>query len=268
MMSDLDASAPLSCAQEGLWLLDRLHPGQSRYNEAHALVLLGALDRQALERALAAIVDRHAPLRTRVAFEDGEPRQRIASHVDFKLEVDDLRSLVPDARDDEARLRATREARRPFDLAVAPLLRARLLVLGDDRHWLLLTAHHIALDGWSTVVLARELEACYGAFRAGEPAPAAALPTSYAAFAAGQRARVEGGELKGSIAWWSRELDGLQALALPLDRPHEALVDSAGASVRFELDAGLAGRLAALARRARATPFMTLLLSASAARWV
>jgi amino acid adenylation domain-containing protein len=259
MMSDLDAPAPLSCAQEGLWLLDRLHPGQSRYNEAHALVLAGALDRRALERALVAIVDRHAPLRTRFALEDGKPRQRIASHLDFKLEVDDLRSLAPDARDDEARRRATREACRPFDLAVAPLLRARLLVLDDDRHWLLLTAHHIALDGWSTVVLARELDLFYDAFRAGRPLPAAALPTSYAAYAAGQRARIEGDAMQESIAWWMRELDGLPALALPLDRPRSALVDPAGASVSFEIDAVLGGKLAALARRARATPFMTLL---------
>ena len=222
MTSDLETPAPLSCSQEGLWLLDRLHPGQSRYNEAHALVLVGALDRRALERALAAIVDRHAPLRTRFAFEDGKPRQRIASHIDFKLEVDDLRALAPDARDDEARLRATREACRPFDLAVAPLLRARLLVLDDDRHWLVLTAHHIALDGWSTVVLARELDACYDAFRAGRPAPDAALPTTYAAYAAHERARIESDAMQESIAWWMRELDGLPALALPLDRPTRA----------------------------------------------
>lgn len=259
MTPDPDASFTLACAQEGLWLLDRLHPGLARYNEAHALELRGALDVEALERALAAIVGRHAPLRTRYAFEGGRPVQRVVAHPDFRLRVEDLRGLPPAARADEARRRASLEARTPFDLAAAPLLRARLLVLEDDRHWLLLTAHHIALDGWSTVVLASELETLHDAFRAGQPAALAPLPTTYAAWAAGQRARLDAGAIDESIAWWVRELEGLPALALPLDRPRPLLVDLEGASVRFDLDAVLAGRLAAIGRRARATNFMTLL---------
>ncbi len=68
-----DARLPLAPAQEGLWLLDRLHPGGATYNEFHALVLAGPLDRGALARAFDALVARHPALRTRFVLEGGRP---------------------------------------------------------------------------------------------------------------------------------------------------------------------------------------------------
>ena len=49
----------------------------------------------------------------------------------------------------------------PFDMACPPLLRFRLLRLGGDRHRLVITSHHILMDGWSSPVLVQELLALY-----------------------------------------------------------------------------------------------------------
>ncbi|MCE7877995.1 MAG: hypothetical protein DYH14_11880, partial [Betaproteobacteria bacterium PRO3] len=87
-----DARLPLAPAQEGLWLLDRLHPGGATYNEFHALVLAGPLDRGALARAFDALVARHPALRTRFVLEGGRPWRRVAGHAAAPLDVVDLRT--------------------------------------------------------------------------------------------------------------------------------------------------------------------------------
>ena len=68
---------PLSLDQEGLWFLDRLSPGDPRYNVGAALRLDGELDQAALERSLSEVARRHESLRTAFLSEDGEPVQQV-----------------------------------------------------------------------------------------------------------------------------------------------------------------------------------------------
>src|SRR6185436_8816839 len=72
------ATAPLSFAQQRLWFLDQLEPGQALYNMPRALRLEGALDLAALMQSLTALVARHETLRTHFASLDGQPFQLIA----------------------------------------------------------------------------------------------------------------------------------------------------------------------------------------------
>src|SRR5262249_47972231 len=154
----------LSYAQQRLWFLDQLEPGSIAYNLPAAVHLGGALKVRALERALSEIVRRHEALRTRFPSVDGEPAQVIREAEPLTWPFIDLSGLSPERGREEARRLALREARRPFDLAAGPLLRASLVLLGPEKHLALLTMHHIVSDGWSMGVLIREVGALYGAY--------------------------------------------------------------------------------------------------------
>ncbi len=257
--ADVGRTAPLSFAQQRLWLLDRLYPGEATYNEAIAVRIAGALDADALRRALNEVVRRHEALRTRFVVEDARPVQIVAPALAVALDVEDLGALPEADRAAEARRRARDERDAPFDLARGPLVRARLLRLAADEHWLFVTMHHIVTDGWSTGVLGHELGALYGAFREGRPSPLPGLAIQYADYAASQREEPDGDACTLALAWWKDALAGLPSLDLPADRPRAPIASHEGRCRTFEIDAGLARRLKDLARRERVTPFMTLL---------
>ena len=244
-----------------MWLLDRLRPGGSEYNESFAAELTGELRVEALRSALNAIVRRHDVLRARFVLVDQSPMQVIEPELVVALEVEDLRALPEDARRAEALRRASEEALAPFDLSTGPLLRARLLRLDERTHWLLLTLHHIVTDGWSSAVLARELSALYGAHCRGEASPLAELPVQYADYAAWQREFLQGTVLETQLGYWKRALADLPELDLPADRPRPAVASHRGESTGFVFDADLARALQDLGRREGATLFMTLLAS-------
>ncbi|HEX8903859.1 MAG TPA: AMP-binding protein, partial [Longimicrobiaceae bacterium] len=116
---------PLSFAQERLWFLDQLEPGNSFYNVATVLRLEGALDAAAMERALGEVVRRHDVLRTTFRQVDGVPVQEVSPFAGFALPVEELAHLPEPERIATFRRRSREEAGRPFDLAAGPLIRGR-----------------------------------------------------------------------------------------------------------------------------------------------
>ncbi|HEX3129772.1 MAG TPA: amino acid adenylation domain-containing protein, partial [Thermoanaerobaculia bacterium] len=252
--------APLSFAQERLWFLDRLEPGNPVYNMPMGLRLAGALDVAALERSIGEIVRRHQALRTTFPEVDGEPRQVIGEAEAWRLPVVDLLALPAAAREAEAGRLGVAEAVRPFDLARGPLLRTTLLRLEPEAWSLLLNLHHIVGDGWSLGVLERELSALYPAFRAGLGSPLPELPIQYADHAVWQRDRLSGEGLESQLRFWRDELAGVPAvLELPADHPRPAVRTSRGAVEEGFLSTELIAALQALGRERGATPFMVLL---------
>ncbi|MFP2934863.1 condensation domain-containing protein, partial [Pyxidicoccus sp. 3LG] len=147
---------PLSFAQQRLWFIDQLEPGNPAYNIFTALRLEGVLDVSALERAFAVLVGRHEALRTTFVTVNGQPSQVISAPSACTVPVIDLSALPESSHETETRRLAEQEALRPFDLARGPLLRATVLRLDTDDHVLLLAMHHIVSDGWSMGVLVRE----------------------------------------------------------------------------------------------------------------
>jgi amino acid adenylation domain-containing protein/non-ribosomal peptide synthase protein (TIGR01720 family) len=258
--SGLDGPAPLSFAQERLWVLDQMEPGSAAYNIPAALRLRGALDVAALERALSEIVRRHQVLRSVFRAVDGRPVQTVMPHVPLALEVEELSALDAVSRAAVVRRRAEEEGAMPFDLAAGPPLRARLLRAAADEHVLLLTVHHVVSDGWSRGVLFGELAALYGAYSRGQASPLAEPAVQYADFAVWQRGWLRGEVLDAQMAWWKEQLRGAPALLeLPTDRPRPALQSYRGARRVVPLDPAVMERLEALGRQEGATPFMTLL---------
>ncbi|MEV0677472.1 non-ribosomal peptide synthase/polyketide synthase [Actinosynnema sp. NPDC050436] len=234
---------PLSAGQQRLWFLDQFQPGDTEYNSALALRLRGVPDLSRLTGAVQGLVRRHESLRTTFAQVDGQPVQVV--HDDLRLDVP-----VVEADDLDGALRA--EVERPFDLAHGPLFRAVVLRLAADDHVLLLTSHHIVVDGWSLGVLGDELGALYR----DETLPPPAL--QYADFAAWQQKQPV------NVDYWRDKLTGVQPLELPTDRPRPAERTTAGAAHEFTVPAPLAGRLAQLARDHETTLFTALLTATQA----
>ena len=253
---------PLSFAQQRLWFLDRLVPGNAAYNVSAAFCLSGELDTVALERSARRVVERHEILRT-VFTEDvhGRPRQRVLAAADKALEVvrADL-SGDPDPLT-KARRAADEEAARPFDLKSGPLVRVQILRLAAREHAVIFTLHHMISDGWSTGVLIREMGACYAAEVAGRPA-AHGLPDlviQFGDFAHWQRERLAAGGLEEPLAWWRSELANLPRLELPTDGVRPTVQGFRGKRVPFATDAALRDQLHTLARAQGVTLFATLL---------
>jgi amino acid adenylation domain-containing protein/non-ribosomal peptide synthase protein (TIGR01720 family) len=252
-----DGPAPLAFAQQRLWFLDQMEPGNPFYNVDATLRLRLRLRVGALEAAINAIVRRHESLRTTFRLRGGEPVQSVAPELHVPLPVVDLRGHPEPAA--EALRLAHVEALRPFDLARGPLIRARLLQLGDADWALVLSLHHIVSDGWSMGVFGRELSALYGAYAGGREPDLPDLPIQYADFAVWQRSWLSGERLDEQIAYWRERLADLPPLELPLDRPRPAVQTYSGASYRFTVPAGVTASLKELSRRSDATLFMTLL---------
>lgn len=250
----------LSFAQQRLWILAQLEGANEAYNEAIAYRLRGPLDRAALVRALDALVSRHEVLRTRLVPSEGEVYQHIdPPDTGYALVVDDLTGL-PDAETQLASLQRD-EAAAPFDLSKGPLGRGRLVVLAPDHHVLLLTLHHTIFDGWSLVVLLRELGALYTALPHGESNdPLPPLPLQYADHARRQRQWASGDQCATQAAYWAENLaDATPLLELPTERPRPPEQDYRGGRVRISLDEDLTAALRALSRRHGGTLFVAVL---------
>ncbi len=250
---------PMSFAQQRLWFLDRLSPGNPSYNIHAAVPINAPLDLKALESAVCEIVRRHEALRTTFTIMDEEPVQLVSPRSDISVELTDLSSWEGGDRDREVMRLAIAESRRPFDLSKGPLLRVGVLKKTDMASVLLLTIHHIVSDGWSMNVLSNELTVLYGAFASNRPSPLPDLEIQYADFAVWQRDWLQGETLERCLDYWRERLANPPSLDLRTDRPRPRVATYRGAVLNVELPDRLVGALRALSHREDCTLFMTLL---------
>nr|MBA3455416.1 amino acid adenylation domain-containing protein [Deltaproteobacteria bacterium] len=250
--------APLSHAQQRMWFLHQLDPDSAAYHMGFARRLRGVLDVEALRGAFEALVQRHDPLRTTFPSPNGDPYPQVAPPARRELAFEDLSALDETTREIELQ-RITSHERRPFDLATGPLVRTRLIRLGEDDHVLVGTMHHIVSDGWSMGIFWRELGQFYASLAKGESPPARALPVGYVDYAAWQRSWLRGDELARQLSYWKERLSGApEETALPFKGPRPPHQTFGGGEVTVELTAELSAQLRTLARREGATLFMTL----------
>ncbi|HTF61789.1 MAG TPA: amino acid adenylation domain-containing protein, partial [Edaphobacter sp.] len=253
-------SAPLSFAQQRLWFLSRLEPESCVYNERSALRLDGALNLDALHRAINTIIARHEVLRTTYGMTDGgEPIQRIGEPKVIDLPVIDVSEVAEHRQDDEVQRIAAELRDQPFDLGKDFPMRLALIKLAPRCHVLIEVKHHIASDGWSSSVFARELAALYNCLSQRLPSPLPELPIQYADYAVWQREWLQGVVLEKQLAFWMAQLKEVQVLELPTDGPRRASSGNAGAKKFLKMSQSLIDRLQTLSRREGATLFMTLL---------
>jgi surfactin family lipopeptide synthetase A len=255
-------TAPLSFAQQQIWLHAQLVPEIPIYNEPVTIHRRGRLDVAALERTLTEIIRRHEAWRTVFTLVNGEPVQVIQPAAPFSLRAIDLRGLPAAEREAEATRLAVEDSLRLFKLSEGLLFRALLVHLSDTEHRLILTLHHIIFDGYSIYrVLLPELAALYEAFSNGKESPLAELPTQYRTFASWERQwLLSGGHLSAQLAYWRKQLGGeLPVQQLPSDRPRPAEQSFRGAIHPVVVPKELSDALKLLSRREGATLFMGLI---------
>ena len=251
---------PASSAQQRIWFLDQLEPGNPAYNIPWTLKITGAVNADAIETSLNIIAGRHEGLRTAFSTVADQPFQVIHDSVRVPFRRVDVSTLPEHERDKEAMCVIGEDANRPFDLTQAPLMRCVLVRVSDEDSYLLLNVHHIVSDRWSMGVLSQELANLYEATIEGKAADLPLLPLQYADYSEWQRECLRGPVLEKQLSYWTEKLKDIPpVLELPTDRPRQATENSRGEVAYMTLPLALTDQLTQLGRKHGATLFMTLL---------
>lgn len=215
--------APTTFSQLRLWFLDQLEGTSVHYNMPSTTLLEGNINVEAIQKALNTIMDRHESLRTTFVCKGNEPYQVIHKHQYLDVPVCDLSHLPEKEQQQEVARLSKEESHKPFSLAKDPMMRWQVLKLSDDAHVLLNTMHHIASDGWSGGVFAKEFSLLYKAFEKGNENCLPPLVIQYADYAHWQRHWLKGEVLEAQLNHWTEQLSGIPSVHnLPLDRPRPA----------------------------------------------
>ncbi len=247
-------SFPLSFAQQRMWFLDQLEPGNPLYNICSPVHIRGKLNEDAFRRTFELIVEKHETLRTTFFKEGAEARQKIHPHTELDFETIELDSET------DLQQKIVSEANISFNLQKRLPMRIRLFKLGAEEHVAVLTLHHIVSDNWSTGVLIREFMNFYPVLAQGGEVTIQPLRVQYADFAAWQRKWLSGKTLEKQLLYWEEKLSGLPAaLDLPTDFPRPAYQTHNGDFLTFELGMTLSNSLKKLAAQYDVTLFMALM---------
>ena len=252
--------APLSLMQRRLWFVEQTtpDPGVNLLPSAHRL--LGAMDVDALRRALRAFVSRHSALRTVFAPSAEGAEQRILADIDVDCPLIDLSGEAREAAEARITEAVSAAQQQAFDLRRGPPFRCALFKLDAEEHVFLWVVHHLVWDGWCFDLLYRDLGALYAAELSGQPVELPAIERDYGDFCAWQRALLDGGQLNHEVAAWKRRLADLPApLALPLDHQRPAIWSGRGGSEVLRLDSATTARLHAFAQQRGSTLYVLLL---------
>jgi amino acid adenylation domain-containing protein/non-ribosomal peptide synthase protein (TIGR01720 family) len=176
----IEDAYPLTALQAGMVLHAELHPRSLVYREVFTFELRAPWAEEALRDALAAVMGRHAILRTSFDLRAGaEPLQRVHRDVSLPLAAEDLRTLDRPAQERALAEAMRRDLERGFDWAQPPLWRARADRRSDTTWQFTLAAHHAILDGWSAAALLAEVLSVYLNRREGRPAGEAVRPPAF-----------------------------------------------------------------------------------------
>lgn len=251
---------PLSYSQQRLWFIDQLEGETTQYHLSYAMRVNGTLNLEALQYALNEIVQRHQVLRTTFAKQDGEPVQVIHENVSVPLAHISVNEVSVNSAGDQALTEIIKkESSRPFDLGNDLMLRCSVLTLNDGSKAILFTMHHIASDGSSMGVFAREFSQYYRAYCDGKALTLDPLPLQFKDFAYWQRKSQAENVLQRDLAYWVEKLAGIpQVHSLPLDKPRPLKQSYDAKRMNRMLDADMYQSLTQLANSHGATLFMVM----------
>ncbi|HEY7414192.1 MAG TPA: amino acid adenylation domain-containing protein [Ktedonobacteraceae bacterium] len=249
---------PLTEGQKELWYLAQVGDDSSRaYNETITLQMRGSLDLAAMRKAFQEIIDRHEALRT--TFSLAGEYQRVFPTMMIDIPLVDFSS--PEKADPEAQVQdwIAAETQRTFDLEKGPLLRAALIKLEEQHHFLVIAFHHIIVDGQSAGILLQELGALYSAECQGI-ACQLPQPMQYSEYARWQAHWMQSPEMAEAETYWLQQFENVDgALELSGDRPRPPIKTYKGAQEYMTINASLTSTLKSLSAQQNTTVFATLL---------
>jgi amino acid adenylation domain-containing protein len=248
---------PTTEAQREIWLADQLSTDASlAYNESASLLFDGALDVNALQAALLSLSERHEALRCTVGVDGTELWISTAQPLQARLL--DLSTLPAAQRETGLADERVKAVETRFDLARGPLVRAMLASSSATQHELILTAHHVACDGWSLGVLASELMAIYRAHIAGDAEDLPPAP-SYGDYAVELRQTAAVQKHADDERYWVGLYDrSVPTLDLPCDRPRPAARSFRSRREDLDIDATLTDAVKRLGAKEGSSLFATL----------
>ncbi|MFJ2027155.1 amino acid adenylation domain-containing protein [Streptomyces sp. NPDC087897] len=223
-LAELDrrVDIPLSEGQRGLWALAKMEPETYAYNVPVCLSFAD-VDTAALQAAFRDTLSRHPLLSATVRETADGPRLSHGDADGFSVEHVDI-SDVPSGR---VPTLLQEGARRPFDLAGAPLTRLAVLRRSPSEAYVLLVIHHLVVDGVSGRLVIDTLLRSYRARVEGRDVPVEVGSASFGEFVAWERDMLAGERADEDREFWVRELTGADVLtglpsqvALPPDAPH------------------------------------------------
>ncbi|NKY51795.1 amino acid adenylation domain-containing protein [Nocardia vermiculata] len=233
---------PLTALQTGL-LFHAVYDSSGNddgYTVQARLTLAGQVDAGRMRGAAQTVLDRHDSLRTAFVESADGPRQIVVGAVRADWEHTDLTEIADPGERAREHERLIADAARPFDTARPPLLRMRLIRTGADEFELLITNHHIVLDGWSMPLLIGELLTAYLGEQAAVQLPAAGTYRDYLHW-------LHTRDRDAAVDAWARTLAGLHTPTLVTGRPERAATAETGALSR-QLNADTAAAIGALSR--------------------
>ncbi|AVM22674.1 non-ribosomal peptide synthetase [Bacillus pumilus] len=237
---------PVSPAQRRLYILQTLEPDSTNYHIPIVLTLEGTLEYQRLKSAFDQLIQTHEILRTSFHMNGEHIVQRVNEWTAFDIPVHDIKEEEAEA--------FLSERQTPFDLTAAPLLRAQLLKVRENRHLLVLEAHHLITDGSSMKTFIQDLAKAYDGEALGERA------IHYKDYAVWQLSEEEMEKQKEHEAYWLKQFEGdLPVLELPTDAPRPAVRDFSGERFMFGCDQATTQRIQELLQKTDTTMYMFLL---------
>ena len=246
----------LSFSQERLWFIHKLE-GSVQYHVPAVWHLKGELNKEALQKALQKIIDRHEVLRTVYKEEDGTPYQFINESLGWQLSIVDAEKIYQSTK---ALPQYIKELiNKPFELSRDYMLRASLITISEAEYQLVITMHHIATDAWSFPIIIKELIELYSSYVSGSPSNLSQLSIQYADYALWQRSYLSDEALERKTNYWKKKLEDITPLQLPTDYARPPIKGVKGNSVEFNLNKELSDQLQTFCSRQEATLFMTLL---------
>lgn len=250
----------LSLNQEHLWRLEQTI-GTESFNVPYVYHLSGDLNVVALESALSEIIRRHEVLRTVFVEVDNQPVQVIHEVWDFHLTFVDLRGESLEEVSKSAARLVSDERLSPFDLALGPLFRVKLLRLTTSEYLMSVTIHHIICDHWSMQIFRRELCMLYEKFLRNDLLIELPKPTiQHADYAAWERGLIRNHYLDHQFRFWRNQLsEPLERLAFDGESTINAEREFLRESQTIELPDRLMHDFKKFAASENATAFMVLL---------
>ncbi|MGH9827120.1 MAG: condensation domain-containing protein, partial [Blastocatellia bacterium] len=250
---------PLSYEQQRLWFLEQMEPGSATYNIGVVVRVSGRLDVESLRKSVNEVIRRHETLRTRFATIEGQGMQVVGEAWEIEMEEEEIEGRESE-REGEARKRAIEECSKGFNIEEGPLLRMRLMRIGEEERIVVMVMHHIISDGWSSKILVEEIGRLYEGYRRGEGAQLEELRIQYGDYAVWQREWLKGELLEKEIAYWKRQLEGAsEVLELSKDRERPESLSHRGGTEAFSVEEEVYVGLKELSQRAGVTLFITLL---------
>ncbi|WP_432774041.1 non-ribosomal peptide synthase/polyketide synthase [Brevibacillus gelatini] len=237
---------PVSFAQKRMYILHQFEGSGVSYNVPNVLVLEGKLDYDRFADAIQTVVKRHEALRTSFHSVNGEPQQRV--HADVELPIN-----IIEATEEQAEA-LIQQLIQPFDLETAPLFRANLIKLGEERHLFFMDMHHIISDGVSLAVILEEITNLY------EGKQLADLRIQYKDFAVWQAGMAQSERFRKQEDFWTQTFAGeIPLLNLPTDYSRPSVQSFDGDVVAMGTGRELLEQLQKLAADTGTTLFMVLL---------